>query len=147
MKRWMCMLLVMLVFGTSTAWAGQWEQTEDGAWRYEEDGTYAKGWQQIDGIWYYMNPENGLWDAKPALSETAACHLLENAVSRAGWYAKKDYPIHYNVTGTTKNTYTIALQMETAPMVWTETLNIFEINRKTGQAKSISTKLVLDLYE
>ena len=147
MRRWMSALFVMLLLGTSTAWAGSWEQTGEDGWKYEEDGAYVTDWKQIDGIWYYMDTETGQWNPRPALSETAACCLLENAVKRAGWYAKETFPIHYKIDSKTSNTYTIVLLMETAPTEWSETLNTFEVNRKTGKAKSLSTKLELDLYE
>ena len=148
MKRWFALMLALMTIGTSTAFAGQWEQQADGGWKYAEDnGSYATEWQQIDGTWYYMDSETGLWNSHPAMNETTACRLLENAVNKTGWYAKEEYPIHYVVTAKSTNTYTVTLLMETAPDSWSETLNTFEVNKKSGTAKSISTKIVLDLYE
>ncbi|WP_270269289.1 hypothetical protein [Enterocloster clostridioformis] len=37
-----------------TSFAGQWVQDETN-WRYEQDGSYATGWQWIDGKCYYFD--------------------------------------------------------------------------------------------
>lgn len=49
--------------GTETelkAYAAEWQQAENGDWTYkEDDGSLASGWQKIDGVWYYLDAENG----------------------------------------------------------------------------------------
>lgn len=139
-------LLALTLFGTSTAWAGEWKQEDDG-WRYEENGETVTGWIRSDGIWYYMDPETGLWDEHPALDDTSACRLLENAVNRAGWYASVEEEKAYKVDKTSKGYLTVSIMLQTSPTEVTSTLNTFDINRKEGTAQSKSTKLVLDLYE
>ncbi len=36
-----------------------WEENEKN-WRYIDDSGYAKGWQDINGRWYYLEPETGI---------------------------------------------------------------------------------------
>lgn len=141
------MLLAMTLFGAGTAWAGQWQELEGGSWMYEENGENVTGWIQDNGIWYYLDPDTGLWNPRPALSETAACRLLENAVNRAGWYSNETTEKIYKVDKTTKNTITVSIMLETAPMAVTGTLNTFDIDLRSATAKSQQTKLVLNLYE
>lgn len=140
-------LLAMTLFGAGTAWAGQWQELEGGSWMYEENGENVTGWIQDNGIWYYLDPDTGLWNPRPALSETAACRLLENAVNRAGWYSNETTEKIYKVDKTTKNTITVSIMLETAPMAVTGTLNTFDIDLRSATAKSQQTKLVLNLYE
>ena len=96
-------------------WAGEWQQLEDGSWKYEEDGAYVTGWKQIDGIWYYMDPETELWDAAPALNETSACYLLENAVNKAGWYRNEESHMVYKVDSSDPYTITVSIMLEKEP--------------------------------
>lgn len=128
-------------------WAGEWQQLEDGSWKYEEDGAYVTGWKQIDGIWYYMDPETELWDAAPALNETSACYLLENAVNKAGWYRNEESHMVYKVDSSDPYTITVSIMLEKEPDVLTNTLNTFDIRRKEKTAKSQQTKEVLNLYQ
>lgn len=40
---------------------GTWEQLASGDWRFLlSDGTYASGWHQISGVWYYFQPASRL---------------------------------------------------------------------------------------
>lgn len=145
-RRRLAATLLLCVLFTSSAWAGQWEQLEDGAWRYEQDGSYATGWIQADGLWYYLDQDTGLWVERPALTETAACHLLENAVNRAGWYQSEQFPLQFSVTSSGGRTMKISVLLETAPSQVSSTLGTFEVDIRQGTAKELSTKLVLDLY-
>ena len=85
----------VMALGSTPIYAGQWEESFDGSWKYEENGVYLTGWQQVDGIWYYMDPETELWVARPEINEESVCYLLENAVNKAvrsnarhGWNRK-----------------------------------------------------------
>ncbi len=77
---------VVFAVGTETemkAYAAEWQQAENGDWTYAEDeGSHATGWQKIDGVWYYLEPETGVWNSHPALDQTSVCYLVENAVNR-----------------------------------------------------------------
>lgn len=138
--------LLLAAAGAQTAFAGQWEAQEDGGFKYQEDGAYLTEWHQIDGIWYYFDPDTGVWAEKPELTQTAACHLLENAVNRAGWYQNETFPVHYRVDSAAARKMTVSVLLETAPDQVTSTLGVFEIDRRNGTAKELSTKIVLDLY-
>ena len=140
--------------GTETelkAYAAEWQQAENGDWTYkEDDGSLASGWQKIDGVWYDMDAENGVWDSHPSLDETSVCYLVENAVNRAGWFNREiseDIVLHYRVDSKNQYKYTVVVQEESRPDEIGSTLKTFEVDRRTGTAKDVSTKIVLDLYE
>ena len=128
------------------AWAGTWQQDEDGGWRYEEDGVWQTGWVQVDGIWYDLDAETGVWIQRPPVNRDTVCYLVENAVTRAGWYEHEDREMVYQVESVEKNRITVALKMETAPFEFTETAQVFEVSLRDKTAKAVTTKLVLDLY-
>ena len=133
--------------GTETelkAYAVEWQQAENGDWTYkEDDGSLASGW-------YYLDAENGVWDSHPSLDETSVCYLVENAVNRAGWFNREiseDIVLHYRVDSKNQYKYTVVVQEESRPDEIGSTLKTFEVDRRTGTAKDVSTKIVLDLYE
>lgn len=148
-KKMSCMVGVctaVMALGTSPVFAGQWEQLDDGNWKYEENGEYLTGWQQVGGVWYYMDPETELWTVRPQINDESVCLLLENAVNKAGWYQGEDDEMYYQIDSSDKYGYTVSLMVSTKPHFSTGTMNTFDISRKTGLVKSQSTKLVLDLY-
>lgn len=138
---------LMTVLAAVPAWAGEWQQLEDGNWKYEEDGAYVTGWKQVNGVWYYMDPETELWDAAPELNDASACYLLENAVNKAGWYRNEDSHMVYKVDSSNKYTITVSIMLEKEPGLLTNTLATFDISRRDRTAKDQSTKAVLHLYE
>lgn len=142
-----CVCMAVAALDAIPAFAGQWEAFADGSWKYEEEGTYLTGWQQVDGVWYYMDPETENWVARPQLNDESVCYLLENAVNKAGWYQGDKDEMYYQIDSSDKYGYTVSLMVSTKPYFSTGTMNTFDISRKTGLAKSKSTKLVLDLYE
>lgn len=137
----------LMMLAALPAWAGEWQQLDDGNWKYEEDGAYVTGWKQVDGIWYYMDPETELWVARPVINETSACYLLENAVNKAGWYRNEESHMVYKVDSSNSSTITVSIMLEKQPDVLTNTLNTFDISKKDKTAKSQQTKVVLDLYQ
>lgn len=136
----------VMALGSTPIHAGQWEESFDGSWKYEENGVYLTGWQQVDGIWYYMDPETELWVARPEINEESVCYLLENAVNKAGWYRNEESLMYYQIDSSSKYGYTVSLVVSEKPYFMTGTLNTFDISKKTGLAKSQSTKEVLELY-
>lgn len=132
-------------------YAAEWQQAVNGDWTYvEDDGSLASGWQKINGVWYDLDTETGVWNSRPALDETAVCHLVENAVNRAGWFDRElseDVVLHYRVDSSNAYKYTVVVQKESAPDEIGTTLKTFEVDKKTGKAKDQSTKIVLELYE
>ncbi len=147
MKRFFCVCAAMTTLFSSAAWAGEWQQMEEGSWKYEEAGVYVTGWQQIEGVWYYLNPETELWEPSPDLDQTSVCYLLENAVNKAGWYRNEENHIVYKIDSSDSYQYIVSLMQEKEPHILTNTLNTFSVSKKTGLAKSLHTKEVLNLYE
>lgn len=70
-------VMVSILGCTFPAWAGEWIQEESGQWVYEENQELLKGWNRIDGIWYCLDTETGVWIEKPSMTSEAACRLLE----------------------------------------------------------------------
>ena len=144
----------VLAVGTETemkAYAAEWQQADNGDWTYaEDDGSLAAGWQKINGVWYYLDPETGVWNEHPAPDETSVCYLVENAVNRAGWFNREiseNVVLHYRVDSKNQYKYTVVVQEESRPDEVGTTLKTFEVDKKTGMAKDVSTKIVLNLYE
>lgn len=141
-----------------SAWAGNWVR-QDEKWLYEENGTWETGWQFIEdqwyyfdsqGImmtgwvktpenpkWYYLNQSHGAWEAKPPMTEEAACHLLENALKEAGMYQDEEREIQYKVDYVTKDIIKISIGYEKIPDIFT-TINTYEVDRKNRTARSVT---------
>ena len=135
----------LLAGSALTAWAGEWKQIPDEGWKYEENGTEVTGWVKTNDIWYYIDPATGLWVETPVLNEDSVCYLLENAVNKTGWYAKEVTEMVYHIDSVSNDTITVSLLLEGQPSRTTGTLNTFEVKLKDRTAKSLSTKIVLDL--
>ena len=74
-RRGLCLLFAALISLTGPAlpsWAGQWLQNQEEGWLYQEDGVSLTGWQNIDGWWYYLDPETGLWQENPSITAQGA---------------------------------------------------------------------------
>ena len=145
----------ILAFAISgTVYAGEWKQ-EDGSWYYEEgqlkvtgwqqisdtwyyfeqDGKMAAGWIRESGVWYYLDETSGAWIEKPAINKVSACHLLENAINKAGLYQNEDYPLMYEVETETSDYVKVRIQTEELPERY-KTINSYEVSRKTGIARA-----------
>lgn len=135
----------LLAGSALTAWAGEWKQIPDEGWKYEENGTEVTGWVKTNDTWYYIDPETGFWVETPVLNEDSVCYLLENAVNKTGWYAKEVTEMVYHIDSVSNDTITVSLLLEGQPSRTTGTLNTFEVKLKDRTAKSLSTKIVLDL--
>ena len=123
------------------------------------------GLSSPDSLGVYMThaPAPGLTDeARNCISNVRAaglpveeavrklCYLVENAVNRAGWFNREiseDIVLHYRVDSKNQYKYTVVVQEESRPDEIGSTLKTFEVDRRTGTAKDVSTKIVLDLYE
>lgn len=123
-----------LVLPAFPAFGGQWEQ-EDGKWYYEENGERAVGWTRVDGRWYALDSGTGEWIQKPALTEEAACYLLENYLADAGLYQDEDEEVCCRVDYVSKNGYTVSAGYEEKPGRF-RTLNTYEVNVKNRTAKA-----------
>ncbi len=136
---------VLAAGSVTSAFAGDWISFADGSWAYEDNGVFLTGWQQINGIWYYLDPSTYLWVEHPALTDDSVCYLLENAVTETGWYANEDYIMHYVVDSSNSTSITVSIKLETRPNELTSTLNTFVVDRRTRIAQSEQTKINLQL--
>ncbi len=125
-----------LILPAVPAFGGQWEQDSGGAWYYEENGERAVGWTKIDGKWYALDEETGVWIERPALTEEAACYLLENYLADAGLYQNEDEEVYCRVDYVSREGYTISAGYEEKPGLF-RTLNTYEVNVKNRTAKAL----------
>lgn len=140
------LVLAALLAGSSmTAWAGEWIQLDNGSWMYEEEDGYAYGWQQIDGYWYYLDVETGIWKPAPAITEESAVYLLGNALKKAGLYQDEGAELICRVDSSDNNYIYISVGTEKTPNYFS-ILNTFTVNRKTGRAESSYSKDKFDLW-
>lgn len=133
-----------LVLSSGTAWAGSWLEEPEG-WAYQEDGNTVSGWNRIDNIWYYMDTGTGLWQEKPSVNEENAPYLVENAMIRAGLYQDEKEDIEYRAGYSTKDTVEVLVGWEEKPGEF-HSINTFDVNKKTGTAKSRVTKEEYAVY-
>ena len=134
----------VVLLSSGTAWAGSWIERPEG-WVYEEDGRLAAGWNRIDKIWYYMDTGTGLWQKEPAVNEENAPYLMENTMVRAGLYQDEKEDIEYRAVYSTKDTVEVCVGWEEKPGEF-HTINIFNIDKRTGIAKSRVTKEEYEVY-
>lgn len=144
-RRFGILLAMMILGGSFSAWAGEWVQAEDQSWRYEEAGVYAAGWQKIDGTWYYLDTETGIWNAKPALSGEAASYLLSNKLKEAGLYQEEGAELVCRVDYISDGIVYLSVGIETSPNDFS-IITSFEVNQKKGTAEARSTKIIFDLW-
>ena len=140
-------MLAVLTFGSAfTAWAGEWTQAENGDWRYEEEGVYATGWQNIGGIWYYLDTETGIWNPRPAMTGEAASHLLSNKLKEAGLYQDEESEVICRVDYITDGVIYLSVGLQTSPNDFA-VITSYEVNQRRGMAENRSTKINFNLWE
>lgn len=142
-----CVACGMMASWAMTSFAGEWKQ-QDNAWYYYDDqGTMQTGWVWDAGAqrWYYTDTETGVWKARPVINQEAACHLVENAVRKAGYYQDEKNELTYKVDESSDQTIWVSVRVESKPDYF-ETLNSYEIDRKTGVARPAVGKK-FSLYE
>ena len=71
---------------------GGWEQQANGSWKFRgTDGSYFKGWQYINGSWYYLDPSTGVMKTGWQTIENAKYYLHPSgAMQEAGWFKQGD---------------------------------------------------------
>lgn len=140
-------LLAALVIGSAfPAWAGQWVQDDNGDYRYEEDGLYAAGWQKIDGTWYYLDTETGVWNPRPTMNGETASYLLSNKLKDAGLYQDEEAEVVCRVDYIMDRTIYLSVGIWTSPNDFS-TITSFEVNQRRGTAESKETKIKFNLWE
>lgn len=145
--RWFGIVLAMMVFGCSfSAWAGGWVQADNGDWRYEDEGSYATGWQNIDGIWYCLDTETGVWNPRPAMNGETASYLLSNKLKEANLYQDEKAEVICRVDYVMEGVIYISVGTQTSPNDFSVITN-FEVKQRTGAAEAPSTKIKFNLWE
>lgn len=148
---------VALITGLAAApaYAGTWVQPEDQTWMYEEEESYATGWRQIDGVWYYfdrdgimqtgwvkdadsqlwydLDQQTGAWIVRPAMTAETAEKLLENAITKAGYYQDETDRVFVSVDYVESTQIRASVRVESDPN-YSKILNNYVINKKSGIA-------------
>lgn len=145
-KRFGVVLAVFVIGSTFPAWAGEWVQNASGDYLYEEDGIYATGWQKIDGTWYYLDTETGVWNPKPAMNGETASYLLSNKLKDAGLYQDEKAEVVCRVDYIMDGTIYLSVGTQTSPNDFS-IITSFEVNQRRGTAESRDTKIKFNLWE
>lgn len=148
---------VALITGLAAApvYAGTWIQPEDQIWMYEEEESFASGWRQIDGVWYYfdadgimqtgwirdednqlwyyLDRQTGAWIVRPSMTPETAEKLLENAITKAGYYQDEINPLYVHIDENRESLIRASVRVESGPNE-SKIINNYEINKKTGIA-------------
>ena len=72
-------------------------QKENGKWKFYHNGKYLKGWQLIEGYWYYLNPRNGYMQTGQFIENGNVYYLRTS--ENCGNYHGKSHPIGSMYTG------------------------------------------------
>ena len=66
---------------------GGWENQSDGTWKFKKvDGSYSKGWEYINGSWYYLDPSTAVMKTGWQTIGNAKYYLNPSgAMQEAGW--------------------------------------------------------------
>lgn len=129
-------LMVSILGCTFPAWAGEWIQGENGQWVYEENQELLKGWNRIDGIWYCLDTETGVWIEKPSMTSEVACRLLENKLLEMGMYRDEEEPLQFKVDYENTQMVQVSVGYEDKPDVF-HRINTYEIDKKKGTADPV----------
>lgn len=109
---------------------------ENGQWVYEENQELLKGWNRIDGIWYCLDTETGVWIEKPSMTSEAACRLLENKLLEMGMYRDEEEPLQFKVDYENTQMVQVSVGYEDKPDVF-HRINTYEIDKKKGTADPV----------
>ena len=103
-------------------------------WYYgDEAGVLKTGWVQTDnGLWYYLDSETGSWVQRPPLDETAAVHLLENAIAGMGYYDREECPVEVLEDWQDGAIIHMSVRAITGPNSYS-TLNTYQVDKRTGR--------------
>ena len=121
---------------TFPAWAGEWIQEENGQWVCEENEEPLKGWNRINGTWYCLDTETGVWIEKPSMTAEAACRLLENKLVEMEMYQDEEDPLQFKVDYENSKMIQVSVGYEEKPDVF-HRINTYEIDKKKGTADPV----------
>lgn len=156
--------ILSLAFHSFPAQAGQWIQEDGGDWYYkvENEGTgdasvregggqdtretaVLKGWNQIDGRWYCLDAQTGVWIPRPVLTAEAASHLLDNKLKDLGLYRDEEEELEFKVDYEDGIQLILSVGYEEKPGLF-HRLNSYEIDRKKGSAEPAVGKETISLW-
>lgn len=102
----------------------------------DENQELLKGWNRIDGIWYCLDTETGVWIEKPSMTSEAACRLLENKLLEMGMYRDEEEPLQFKVDYENTQMVQVSVGYEDKPDVF-HRINTYEIDKKKGTADPV----------
>lgn len=78
---------VMAIGAASTAMAANegWNGNDDDGWTYVQDGVKVKGWQQINGVWYYFQKDGKMAQDELVTISGQTYYLSQTGVMGTGW--------------------------------------------------------------
>lgn len=157
-------VILSLTFHSFPAQAGQWIQEDGGDWYYEmeNEGTgdvlvredsgqdtretaVLKGWNQIDGRWYCLDAQTGVWIPRPVLTAEAASYLLDNKLKDLGLYQDEEEELEFKVDYEDGSQLILSVGYEEKPGLF-HRLNSYEIDRKKGTAEPVVGKESISLW-
>lgn len=156
--------ILSLTFHSFPAWAGQWIQDEIGDWYYEVENeetgdglareggvqdtretVVLTGWNRIEGRWYYLDSQTGVWIPRPSLTSEAASHLLDNKLKDLGLYQDEEEELEFKVDYEDGSQLILSVGYEEKPGQF-HRLNSYGIDRKKGTAEPVIGKEIISLW-
>ncbi len=100
---------VMVIGAVSTTMAANegWNGNDDDGWTYVQDGVKVKGWQQINGVWYYFDKSGNMAQDELVTISGQTYYLSQSGAMATGWQRfesdhdiynelEDDFPENYN---------------------------------------------------
>ena len=78
---------VMVIGAVSTTMAANegWNGNDDDGWTYVQDGVKVKGWQQINGFWYYFDKSGNMAQDELVTISGQTYYLSQSGIMATGW--------------------------------------------------------------
>ena len=78
---------VMVIGAVSTTMAANegWNGNDDDGWTYVQDGVKVKGWQQINGVWYYFDKSGNMAQDELVTVSGQTYYLSQSGAMATGW--------------------------------------------------------------
>lgn len=99
---------VMAIGAASTAMAANegWNGNDDDGWTYVQDGVKVKGWQQINGVWYYFQKDGKMAQDELVTISGQTYYLSQTGAMGTGWQKfESDHDIYDDLEEDFPNNY------------------------------------------